>query len=251
MISSNCVWTIISKLSSEIKDTVIVIALSVAIIQGWVALRKLTKDKFLDMRNEYDKEGIELRRIFWNGLRKSYKIHIELYDREVLSEECMDIIVECGIPPGITECQNIRLYKLENGTDIQRYLYNFVNWLYDENYTGLLIDNQLNISKDKTKLSDTEFEKLSKEKFSLLEFEEFLLARSKLSAFWERWTERLNSRWNFNKLSKLYAKERHCLIILSWLDIANRKDTKEDHQGKQSMYKLAKKMIKTSNKPKL
>jgi hypothetical protein len=71
----------------------------------------------------------------------------------------------------------------------------------------------------------------------------------KLEVGWETFGNAgQNGSWTFmdwtlrRTLAQRYAKERHCLLLLSWLDPAHRKSTNESHEGKQTMYRLARYM---------
>jgi len=184
--------------------------------EGPEQLRKLEK---WAMREEYDKMNRD-RRIFWDALRQAYNRFREKQEG-MLPQDLMDFLDSCGMPPGLSRVSNIRLYELRGGTPDQRVLYDFASAIYplgtktrEELIKASIIDD---------KIAD-----------------DFFDSRSDFGGFWDRWAERRG----IKEICDEYPKERGSLIVLTWLDITHRKWTREDHEGKIHMYRLAEKLIK-------
>lgn len=188
---------------------------------GIYALWQYRSSELLRMREEYGERGIDLRRTFWSYIKKQYSIFRESYEEKFqmkLPEKLNKLLDDAGPPPEIEKCDDISKYydpkeiwNSKRTTENQKALREFALSVY----------------------------RTPKPKAEIPEHASFNEARSRLGDFWERWTERFWFFTSYFTLSERYAKERHCLLLLSWLDPAHRKATDENHKGKRTMYRLA------------
>lgn len=203
-------------------DNISIISASIALISvlfSFIVFQRTKRIEKWSMRDEYD-DLISKRSIFWENLRVAFDKFQKENKSNVLPKNLMSFIDSAGIPNNILKCKNIKLFELKEASDNQKQMELFCNLIYP------IDTNNINQLKEKSIINSEN---------SLA----FCEARSVLSGFWDRWSNRKRRKW----IIMNFTKEKYMILMLTWLDVSHRKWTKEDDIGKQKMYTIAKDFI--------